>query len=64
MDKQKQTDYPAWMCVECGYVYDPAEGDPDWNIRPGVPFEELPDDWRCPVCNASKGQFKMFDAQL
>jgi rubredoxin len=47
-----------YVCSVCGYVYDPAEGDPDGGIAPGTPFEELPDDWVCPVCGASKDQFE------
>ncbi|QQY79316.1 rubredoxin [Keratinibaculum paraultunense] len=46
-----------YVCELCGYVYDPAEGDPDNGIEPGTPFEELPDDWVCPVCGATKDQF-------
>lgn len=59
-----QADLPAWMCAECGYIYDPAEGDLETNIRPGVPFDKLPDDWTCPVCNHPKNQFTKFISQL
>ncbi|MDR0476921.1 MAG: rubredoxin [Desulfobulbaceae bacterium] len=45
-----------WECP-CGYVYDPAEGDPDHGIKAGNSFEDLPDDWCCPVCGASKDAF-------
>ena len=47
-----------YVCTVCGYVYDPAEGDPDGGIAPGTPFEKLPDDWVCPVCGASKDEFE------
>lgn len=47
-----------YECSICGYIYDPAVGDPDSNIAPGTPFEEIPEDWVCPVCGASKDQFK------
>jgi len=47
-----------YVCLVCGYVYDPAEGDPDNGIEPGTKFEELPDDWICPVCGATKDQFE------
>ncbi|HNR44967.1 MAG TPA: rubredoxin [Methanofastidiosum sp.] len=47
-----------YVCSVCGYVYNPAEGDPDGGIPPGTPFEKLPDDWTCPVCGASKSQFE------
>ena len=54
----------AWMCGECGYIYDPVEGDLDTNIHPGVPFDKLPEDWNCPVCNHPRSQFKEFNSQL
>ncbi|MGD0622943.1 MAG: rubredoxin [Thermacetogeniaceae bacterium] len=47
-----------YECSVCGYVYDPAKGDPDGGITPGTPFESLPDDWVCPVCGASKSEFE------
>jgi rubredoxin len=46
-----------YVCTACGYVYDPEQGDPDCGIEPGTPFEELPDDWVCPVCGAPKSMF-------
>jgi len=46
-----------YVCTVCGYVYDPNKGDPDNGIAKGTPFEELPDDWICPVCGAEKDQF-------
>ncbi len=47
-----------WECTVCGYVYDPAAGDPDGGIKPGTAFEDIPDSWTCPVCGASKSEFK------
>jgi rubredoxin len=47
-----------WECLVCGYVYDPAEGDPDGGVEPGTPFEALPDDWVCPDCGADKDMFE------
>ena len=47
-----------YVCTVCGYVYDPEEGDPDGGIDPGTPFEEIPDDWVCPVCGAAKDAFE------
>ncbi|MDI6789801.1 MAG: rubredoxin [Thermodesulfobacteriota bacterium] len=47
-----------YECIVCGYVYDPAIGDPDNGITPGTRFKDLPDDWTCPVCGAAKDQFK------
>ncbi len=49
---------PKYKCTVCGYVYDPELGDPDGGIKPQTPFEELPDDWVCPVCGASKNEFE------
>ncbi|NLJ77930.1 MAG: rubredoxin [Tissierellia bacterium] len=46
-----------YICEPCGYVYDPAEGDPDNDIEPGTPFEVLPDDWVCPICGATQDMF-------
>lgn len=45
-----------WVCTICGYVYDPVVGEGD--IPPGTPFEELPDDWVCPLCGADKASFE------
>jgi len=47
-----------WKCSVCGYIYDPEYGDPDGGIVPGTPFENIPDEWVCPVCGASKDQFE------
>ncbi len=44
-------------CKVCWYVYDPVEGDPEWQIPPGVPFYDLPEHWACPLCGATKDQF-------
>jgi len=46
-----------WECTICGYVYDPDVGDPDNGVKPGTPFDDLPDNWVCPVCGAGKDQF-------
>ncbi len=47
-----------YRCTICGYIYDPEKGDPESGIPPGTPFEELPDDWVCPICGATKDQFE------
>ncbi len=47
-----------WKCTVCGYVYDPVVGDPDGGVPGNTPFEELPDEWVCPVCGAPKDQFE------
>jgi rubredoxin len=46
-----------YICDVCGYIYDPGKGDPNNGIQPGTKFEDLPDDWVCPVCGASKKSF-------
>ena len=48
----------TWQCSVCGYMYDPEQGDPDNGIDAGTPFEDVPEDWVCPVCGASKDQFE------
>lgn len=47
-----------YRCLVCDYIYDPKEGDPVGDIPPGVPFEDLPDDWVCPECGVGKDQFE------
>jgi len=49
-----------WRCAVCGYIYDPAVGDPDGGIKPGTAFEDIPEGWVCPVCGAAKDQFEKF----
>ncbi len=50
-----------YVCTACGYVYDPEVGDPDSGIAPGTPFEDIPDDWVCPVCGVGKEDFEPED---
>ena len=47
-----------WVCTVCGYVYDPAIGDPASGIEAGTAFEDLPDDWVCPECGVGKDMFE------
>ena len=57
-------DLPAGAKMECGicwHVYDPAEGDAVWQIGAGTAFADLPEDWRCPNCDAPKGKFMAID---
>ena len=53
----KEAIMSKYECDICGYVYDPAVGDPDGGIAPGTAFEDIPDDWVCPICGATKDQF-------
>lgn len=46
-----------YRCTVCGYVYDPELGDPEHLVDPGTSFEDLPEDWKCPVCSVSKEYF-------
>ncbi len=46
-----------YVCNVCGYVYEPAKGDPGNGVESGTPFEEVADAWVCPVCGAGKEEF-------
>jgi rubredoxin len=46
-----------YVCNACGWIYDPAVGDPDGGIAAGTPFEKIPDDWVCPQCGVGKDEF-------
>jgi rubredoxin len=48
-----------YICKVCGYVYDPALGDPDSGVPAGTAFEQVPDTWVCPICGAGKDQFEV-----
>jgi len=50
-----------WRCTVCGYIYDEEEGDPENDIERGTKFDELPDDWVCPLCGAPKDQFEKIE---
>ncbi len=57
-------DNPAtqkWICRQCSMIYDPVTGDPDSGIAPGTPFAQIPDDWYCPICGASKKTFVPYE---
>ncbi len=45
------------VCIHCGYIYDPSQGDSTQDVPPGIPFDNLPDDWRCPICYVGKEEF-------
>jgi rubredoxin len=46
-----------YQCEVCGYIYDPAAGDPDNGVSPGTAFNQLPQEWVCPICGAGQNQF-------
>ena len=50
-----------WVCDVCGYVYDPAKGDPESEIEAGTSFDDLPDDWVCPTCSVDKEAFSKLE---
>lgn len=50
-----------YRCTVCDYIYDPAKGDPDNGVAPGTSFENIPDDWVCPVCGVGKELFEKVD---
>jgi hemerythrin-like domain-containing protein/rubredoxin len=58
LESPEREEYTQWRCTVCGYIYDPVKGDPDYDLEPGTPFQELPDDWTCPVCYAPKSAFE------
>ena len=47
-----------YQCLACTYVYDPEAGDPENGVKPGTAFEDLPDDWVCPMCGVGKDMFE------
>ncbi len=50
-----------YICRACGLIYDEAEGDPDSGLAPGTRFEDIPDDWECPLCGVTKADFELFE---
>lgn len=50
-----------YRCDVCGWIYDPALGDPDGDIKPGIDFNDLPDDWVCPLCGVGKDEFTLVE---
>jgi len=48
-----------WQCQTCSDIYDEARGLPEYGIAPGTRFEDLPDDWVCPLCGTSKSDFAL-----
>ncbi|MBD2163036.1 rubrerythrin family protein [Calothrix membranacea FACHB-236] len=53
-----------WICRQCSMIYDPVVGDPDSGIAAGTAFEDIPEDWRCPICGATKKTFKPLEEKL
>lgn len=47
-----------YVCTVCDWIYDPETGDPEHGIKPGTAFEDIPDDWVCPICGVGKDMFE------
>lgn len=56
-----QSSMKKYLCIVCGYIYDPEKGDTVFQIPPGTPFEKLPDYWVCPTCGAEKDAFEVYE---
>jgi len=56
--KEAKAEMAKYQCLVCGYIYDPAQGDPENNVALGTAFEDLSGDWLCPVCGAGKDEFE------
>ena len=62
--KMEMQNFPKgqkFLCVPCGFIYNPAIGDPDGGIAPGTEFSDIPDDWRCPECGVTKADFLPYE---
>ncbi len=51
--------YRSWMCIICGWIYEEANGSPEDGLPPGTRWSDVPEDWVCPDCGASKDDFEM-----
>ncbi len=51
----------TWMCLVCGFIYEEEKGWPEEGIAPGTRWEDVPTDWLCPECGASKAEFQMIE---
>ena len=52
-------DFQKYICDACGFIYDEAKGDPDSGLAPGTRFDDIPDDWLCPLCGLSKADLRL-----
>jgi rubredoxin len=60
-NKTESADMTQWVCVICGWVYDEALGDPEHGIAPGTRWQDVPDDFRCPLCDVGKEDFALVE---
>lgn len=61
LDQSKSSPAKKYMCLLCGYIYNEAEGWPEDDIPPGTAWEDIPPNWRCPDCGATKDDFEMVE---
>ena len=54
-------EFKVWQCLNCGYIYDEAAGDPDEGLAPGTRWADVPADWICPQCGTDKSEFEMVE---
>lgn len=59
--EEKASNSQMYLCTACQYIYDPEVGDPDSGIEPGTAFEDIPDDWVCPICGVGKDMFEPYE---
>lgn len=57
LPRKERKHMKTYVCQVCGYVYDEAQGDPDNGVAPGTKWEDVPEDWVCPLCAVGKDQF-------
>ena len=53
------SEYRRWICDACGYIYDEAQGDPDSGLAAGTRFDDIPDNWECPLCGLRKSDLRL-----
>jgi rubredoxin len=51
----------TWQCRTCGYIYDEAAGEPDAGLAPGTRWQDIPEDFKCPLCGTAKADFDMVE---
>lgn len=61
VDASSATGFKQWVCVICGWIYDEAAGLPEEGIAPGTRWADVPEDWRCPLCDVGKGDFALVE---
>jgi rubredoxin len=54
-------EYKSWVCLICGWIYNEEEGLPDEGIAAGTRFADIPEDWRCPLCDVGKAEFTVVE---